>query len=123
MARLSSSLDGRVIKLERQCARLAEGASFFMIWGKDDADMASELREAKKRGELKPRERFDARIWTHDSTPPAPRWTRLDEMRCEELGIIAGGEDRKEQYPRLSIAYQWSDVDLSNFYTNSLRVA
>jgi hypothetical protein len=114
-----NNLKGRVVKLER--LRRPKGARFFMIWGRDKADLARQLAKAKAEGDLLPGDRFNTRIWTNSSAPSPPRWTRLDEMSHEELVIIAGGENRKDKYLPPSIACQWTDAELSDFYADSLR--
>jgi hypothetical protein len=50
-----------------------------MIWGRDDADLASKLNNAKAEGDLQPGDKFDTRIWPYSSEPPPPRWISLDE--------------------------------------------
>ena len=40
-------------------------------------------------------------------------------MSREELIILAGGGDREDLHP--SIACQWSNAELSDFYVDSLR--
>jgi hypothetical protein len=114
------SLKGRIVKLERLCGRRSEGGRFFMIWGRDDADLERKLNEAKSGDDLSPGDRFDAKIWTSFDPPPLPRWTRLDEMGREELVLIVGGEDREDDHLHQSVACQWSDADLSDFYADSL---
>src|ERR1700726_1335631 len=59
---------GRVVKLER--LRRPKGARFFMIWGRDEADLARKLAKAKAEGDLLPGDRFDTRIWTYSSALP-----------------------------------------------------
>src|SRR6202035_5212544 len=73
-----NNLKGRVVKLER--LRRPKGDRFFMIWGRDKADLERKLAKAKAEGDLLPGDRFDTRIWTNSSAPSPPRWTRLDEM-------------------------------------------
>ena len=114
-----NNLKGRVVKLER--LRRPKGARFFMIWGRDKADLARKLANAKAEGDLLPGDRFNTRIWTDSSAPSPPRWTRLDEMSREELVILAGGENREDKYLPPSIACQWTDAELSDFYADSLR--
>jgi hypothetical protein len=114
-----NNLKGRVVKLER--LRRPKGARFFMIWGRDKADLARKLAKAKAEGDLLPGDRFNTRIWTNSSAPSPPRWTRLDEMSREELVILAGGENREDKYLPPSIACQWTDAELSDFYADSLR--
>ena len=119
MNRRPNNLKGRVVELER--LRRPKGARFFMIWGRDKADLARKLAKAEAEGDLLPGDRFDTRIWTNSSAPPPPRRTRLDEMSHEELVILAGGENRKDKYLPPSIACQWTDAELSDFYADSLR--
>ena len=119
MNRRPNNLKGRVVELER--LRRPKGDRFFMIWGRDKADLARKLAKAKAEGDLLPGDRFDTRIWTYSSALPAQRWTRLDEMSREELVILAGGENREDKYLPPSIACQWTDAELSNFYADSLR--
>ena len=95
---------------------------FFMIWGRDDADLASKLSNAKAEGALRLGDRFDTRIWTYSVLPPPPpRWISLDEMTCDELAMIAAGEDREARPLHSSTASQWSDAELSEIYANGLR--
>jgi hypothetical protein len=119
MNRQPNSLKGRVVRLESLCARRPRDSRFFMVWGKDNADIERKLHAAEEGGELASGDRFDAKIWTGSGTPPLPRWTKLDEMSREELVIIAGGEDREDRRLHPSIACQWTDADLSDFYANS----
>jgi hypothetical protein len=42
-------------------------------------------------------------------------------MSREELVILAGGENREDKYLTPSIACQWTDAELSDFYADSLR--
>ena len=119
MNRRPNNLKGRVVELER--LRPPRSARFCMIWGRDKADLARKLAKAKAEGDLLPGDRFDTRIWTNSSAPSPPRWTRLDEMSREELVILAGGENREDKYLPPSIACQWTDAELSNFYLDSLR--
>lgn len=60
MNRHLNSLAGRVVKLER--LKRQTGSSFFMIWGRDEADLANQLRKAKESGALKHGDKFDGRI-------------------------------------------------------------
>src|ERR1700680_3957385 len=114
-----NNLRGRVVKLER--LRRPKGARFFMIWGRDKADLARKLAKAKAEGDLLPGDRFNTRIWTNSSAPSPPRWTRLDEMSREELVILAGGETREDKYLPPSIACQWTDAELSDYYVDTWR--
>ena len=118
MTRRTFSLPARLERLE--LLRRPTGASFFMIWGKDDADLELKLNDAKESRDLNVGDRFDTRIWTFPGAPPSPRWIRADEMSCEELVILSGGEDRDDQHLHPSIACQWSDAELSDIYANSL---
>lgn len=118
MSRNLNSLAGRVVKLER--LKRPTGSGFFMIWGRDGTELANKLREARERGDLSLGDKFDTRIWILPTPPPSPRWTRLDEVSREELVIIAGGEDLERQYLHSSIACQWSDADLCDFYSDGL---
>jgi hypothetical protein len=111
-----NNLKGRVVELER--LRRPKGARFFMIWGRDEADLATKLTKAKADRDLLPGDRFDTKIWTCSSAPSPPRWTRLDEMSREELVILADGKD---DHLHPSIACQWSDAELSDLYADSLR--
>jgi hypothetical protein len=79
------------------------------------------LAKVKADGDLLPGDKFDARIWPHESAPPPPRRTALHKVSNEELRTIAGS--RHDQGPHLpsSVACQWSDVELSDFYADSLR--
>src|SRR5262249_35187853 len=120
MQRRPSNLLGRVIELER--VRRPKRGCFFMIWGRDDSDLASKLSNAKAEGVLRRGDRFDTRIWTHSVVPPPPpRWISLDEMTNDELAMIAAGEDREARHLHWSTAHQWSDAELSEIYANGLR--
>jgi hypothetical protein len=116
-----SSLKGRVGKLESFCKGRPRDSRFFMVWGNDSADIEGKLRAAMAGGDLNPGDRFNGKIWTGPGPPPPPRWTQLDEMSREELAIIAGG-GREEQHLHSSIASQWSDAELSEFYATALPV-
>jgi hypothetical protein len=121
MNRQPNSLKGRVVKLESFCKQRPRDSRFFMIWGKDEADIEGKLHAAKAGGDLNPGDRFNAKIWTGPGLPPAPRWTQLNEISDDELAVLATG-GREEQHLHPSIASQWSDADLSESYANSLPV-
>jgi hypothetical protein len=121
MNRRPDNLKGRVVRLESLYGRGPQDSRFFMIWGKDEPDLGRKLRDAKDCGDLNRGDRFNGKIWTCPGSPPAPRWTQLDEMSDDELTIIAGGR-REEHHLHPSIASQWSDGDLSDLYANSLPV-
>jgi hypothetical protein len=124
MNRRPNNLNGRIVKLEAVCRRPPRDSRFFMIWGRDDADLGRKLSDAKNGGDLVPGDRFDTKVWTHSSEPPSPRWTRLDEMGDDELTVITGGEDREDKNLPPSVSDQWTDAELSDFYAGSLpRVA
>ena len=61
MNRRPNSFIGRVIVLER--LRRPKGGRFFMIWGKDDADLASKLSKAEAEGGHLPAERRARSTW------------------------------------------------------------
>lgn len=121
MNRQANSLSGRVGKLER--LQRPEVSSFYLVLGRDEADIANKVRKAKERGEINRGDKFDTRIWPHPTPPPEPRWTKLHETTAEELETIIGG---KERNPKAVESGQtgferFSDADLSNLYAAQLR--
>lgn len=120
MTRRPFNLPARLEKLE--LLHRHTGASFFMIWGKDDADLEVKLNDAKESHDLNVGDRYDTRIWTSHGAPPSPRWTRAHEMSYEELVILAGGEAHEKHHLHPSTACQWSDAELSDFYAESLPI-
>ena len=48
-----------------------------MIWGKDNADLASKLSNVKAEGDLQPGDKFDTKIWTYSSATPTAATARL----------------------------------------------
>jgi hypothetical protein len=119
MNRRPNSLRGRVIELER-LRHCKGGRQFFMIWGRDEADLAKKLAKVKADGDLLPGDKFDARIWPHESAPPPPRRTALHKVSIEELRTIASSEHSEGRHFPSSIACQWTDVELSDIYANGL---
>jgi hypothetical protein len=122
MNRRPDNLNGRIVKLEGLYRRRPRDNRFFLIWGRDEADLAQRLAKAKADGDLLPGDRFESRIWSHASAPPPPRRTALHEVNDEELRIIAGGGEGEVEHPDPSIACQWTDAELSEFYANSLEI-
>jgi len=120
MNRQANSLAGRVGKLER--LQRPEVSSFYLIWGRDAADLANKLHDAKERGVVKRGDKFDARVWTRPDPPPAPRWTVANEMSVDELTIVVGREERDpDAWRHLSVS-GLSNAQLSNIYAEHLPV-
>lgn len=118
MNRQVNSLSGRVGRLER--LQRPEVSSFYLIWGRDEADLAIKLDDAKTRGILKRGDKFDARVWTRPDLPPAPRWTRANEMSVDELTIVVAREDRDPNAWRDSSVSRLSSAELSDIYAQHL---
>lgn len=120
MNRQVNSLTARVGKLER--LQRPEVSSFYLIWGRNEADLAKKLDDAKTRGVIKRGDRFDARVWTRPDPPPAPRWTVANEMTVDELTIVVGREDRDPDGWRHPSVSGLSSAQLSNIYAEHLPV-
>src|SRR5258707_468755 len=110
MNRRPNNLRSRVIELER--FRPPKGGRFFMIWGRDDADVLRKLTSAKVDRDLQPGDSFDTKIWSYSSEPPPPRWISLAEMTYEELEIVAGGKNHEDRRAHPSFVH-WSNNELS----------
>jgi hypothetical protein len=60
MNRRPDNLNGRIVKLEDLYRRRPRDNRFFLIWGRDEADLARRLAKAKADGDLLPGDRFDS---------------------------------------------------------------
>src|SRR5271169_2167498 len=110
MSRRLNNLIGRVIELER--LRRPKGGRFFMIWGRDDADLASKLSNAKASGDARVGDKFNAAIWTSPAQPPDARWVSLDEVSHEELVILAGRQAKTESSDNGNLNFaRYSDAE------------
>ena len=119
MKRRPNNLIDRVIALER--LRRPKGGRFFMIWGRDDADLASKLNNAKAIGDVRVGDKFNAAIWTSPTQPPGARWVSLDEVSDEELVILLGSEAKTgNDHRSVNVARYLSDAELSSIYANGL---
>src|SRR5271166_3446374 len=119
MPRRPNSLLNRVIELER--LRRPKGARFFMIWSIDESGLTDALNKAKAAGDVRVGDKFNARIWTCSTQPPAARWISLDEVSHEELVILARSEAKTQRSDVSSLNMaRYSDAELSSFYANGL---
>ena len=90
MKRRPNNLNMRVTRLEQ--LRSPKGERFFLIWGTDQIELTDALNKAKASGDVRVGDRFNARIWTCPTPPPAARWVSLDGVSHAELVILAEAE-------------------------------
>jgi hypothetical protein len=119
MNRRPGRLADRVAELEK---RRPSGGRFYMIWGKDEAECANKLTEAKTNGDLQHGDRYDSKIWPHDSPMPPSRWTTLDQTGHEELRTICSPVEREAERAPHSFADQYSDADLCEIFAGGLPI-
>ena len=80
---MSRAVKSRLRKVEEKTR--PKGAQTFVVWGRDEAEVARIIADARKAGVLRPEDKFVAGIWTRPSEMPRSRWTTLDDMGEEEL--------------------------------------
>src|SRR5271154_6794793 len=111
--RRSNNLMGRVIELER--LRCPKGGRFFMIWGRDQIELTDALHKAMAAGDVQASDRFNAKIWTCPTPPPAARWVSLDRVSHSELVILAEAEAKTGSSDDRSLnVARYSDAELSS---------
>jgi hypothetical protein len=130
IGRFPRNLGERLVKLEAGW-NSASGSDLFVIWGKNDADLKRKVGEARAVGDLKPGDRYSARIWPRSSEMPPSRHTSLfaiflsnrNERELEAWLEAKGYRATDESNASIPSACEFSNEQLCEILASGLQRA